>query len=277
MQRLIIALGIGCLVLTGLAACGPSEEEIEAQADEQHRQLLADLESQQQELRAKRQELRDLEARLEARLEGGPEEDDGAGDGEGDAAEAEVEAAGEDLEARIQQLQTQVNDAAEDFYNAIGTFLNDEVPMLQGEEPTEIQKSALRMKSSEDMLLAREYIEKGGDYKRAINIYQQALLVDPDNPELQAALAEAQGNRFMTEERFSQVKNGMNEGEVREVLGPPNLYNVKEYPDQDVTAWYYPKNEQGAAAAVFFRPRGGELRVYKIDFEATPGRTDEEA
>lgn len=269
MQRLIIALGIGCLVLLGLTACGPSEEELEAQANEQHQQLLADLESQHQALNAKREELRALQARLEE----APEVDDGEADG----AEAEDATGGEDLEAQIQQLEMEVSGAAEEFYAAIGTFLNEEVPMLQGEEPTEIQKSAIRMKSSEDMILAREYIDKGGDYKRAINIYQQALAVDPDNAELQEALAEAQANRFMTEERFSKVKRGMSQEEVREVLGPPNLYNIQEYPEQKVTAWYYPKNEQRAAAAVWFRPQRGEIRVYKMEFNASKGDIGEES
>ena len=71
---------------------------------------------------------------------------------------------------------------------------------------------------------------------------------------------------------YHLAKKGMTEDEVREALGQPNLYNIKEYEDKNVTAWYYPTNEQGAAAAVFFRPRQGTLKVYNTDFDAVPGR-----
>lgn len=273
MQRLLIALGLVCLVLAGFTGCGPSEEELAAQEDEQHRQQLQDLQQQEQALNEMRAELADLRAQLEATADG--EETDG-GDETGDEATAEEPP--EDPAARIAQLEGEVQEAAEKLYTDVGNFLNEEVPMLEGEEPTDIQKAALRIKSNEDMVLAREYIVEGGDYKRAISIYQAALQVDPDNEDLEAALAEAEANRFMTEERLSQVEKGMNEEEVREVLGRPIHYNIREYEEggQLVTGWFYPKSENGDAAAVFFRQRRGEFQVYKIDFNAVEGRTEDE-
>ena len=56
----------------------------------------------------------------------------------------------------------------------------------------------------------------------------------------------------------------------RRVLGQVNLHNVREYPDKDVVAWFYPTAEDGSAAAVWFQPAkdGGALEVYQIKFKA---------
>ena len=62
---------------------------------------------------------------------------------------------------------------------------------------------------------------------------------------------------------------------MREVLGPVNLRNLKEYPDRGVTAWFYLK-EAGGAAGVYFRKKGGKLTVYKADFEAVKKQDGDE-
>ena len=55
--------------------------------------------------------------------------------------------------------------------------------------------------------------------------------------------------------------------EVRALLGTPKRSNVREYEDRGVTGWYYPKPKR-EAAAVYFQEKKGELKVYKLDFEA---------
>jgi hypothetical protein len=131
------------------------------------------------------------------------------------------------------------------------------------------------MKSAEDIALAQEYIDLGGDYRRAVEILETALSVDRDNPELQAAVEKAKEFRFTTKERFDQVKRGMTQDEVRALLGQVNLRNVREYPERKVVAWFYPK-QGGGAGAVFFEQKGDVFVVYKIDFEAVQpgGRTE---
>lgn len=267
MRRGIIIFGIAFLVLGGFAGCGPSEEELAAQAEQERQQKLTALQERQQELQEKRAELEEIQTRLEEGVEPAPDEGEGGEEGE-EGAEPLGE---EELQARAEQLQKEIDTESQEFYTAVVEFINEEPP-VQGEPLTEVQKTAIRMKSDEDILVAQEYIEKGGDYRRAIGIYRDALMVDPDNERLQELKEEAEAMRFMTEERFSQAKKGMTEDEVREVLGQPNLYNIKEYEDKNVTAWYYPTNEQGAAAAVFFRPRQGTLKVYNTDFDAVPPR-----
>lgn len=277
MQRPTIALGLICLTLSVFAACGPSEEELAAQQEQEHQQKLEELQQQHEALNEKRAQLEETRARLAEETSEDDASDQEAAEEGGEAGEGEAEMAPEDLEAEAQRLEGEIEEDAEAFYQALAEFINEDVPIIRGEPMSDVQKTAVRMKSEEEILMAREYIEAGGDYKRAISIYQQALVADPDNPELQQALEEAERLRFMTEERLSQVKKGMTEEEVRGVLGRPNHYNIKEYEEQGVTAWYYPKNEQGAAAAVWFRPRSGELQVYKIDFNAVAGQTGEEA
>jgi len=268
-QRSSIALatlGLAGLMLSGLAGCGPSEEEVAAQKQEERQQAFEAIEEQKQALAESRQELSDLRAQLDE----APEEAEQAPAAEGEeGADGEVMTR-EELEQKIQQMEEELQSQTEAYSQALFDFLTDEdFPMIEGEPLTELQKKAIHMKSEEDMAIAAEYIEKGGNYRKAISIYETALKLDPDNEELQQALEEAESLRFMTQERFSQVKKGMTEDEVREVLGPPNLYNIKDYEQQGrkVTAWYYPKNAEGAAAAVWFQPRRGELRVYRTDFD----------
>jgi outer membrane protein assembly factor BamE (lipoprotein component of BamABCDE complex) len=143
-------------------------------------------------------------------------------------------------------------------------------PPVQGQALTHRQRAALRMKSDEDLVLAREHAEKGGDYQRAAEICEAALAVDPDNPALKAELERLRAARFMTSERFFQARKGMTPPEVRELLGAPNPHDVKTYPERGVEAWFYPRDEAGSAAGVWFekRQREEDTHVYQLDFDA---------
>ena len=176
--------------------------------------------------------------------------------------------------ADVEALENEIAVAAEEFGGELVTFLNND-PMIEGEPPTERQLAALHMKSDEDISLAKEWIEKGGDYKRAIDIYNNALRFDPDNEEVKEALAEAEANRYMSEERFAAAKNKMTEAEVRAALGQVNLHNIKSFPDRKVLAWFYPTADNGAAAAVWFREeKDGTNRVYKTNYTEVKPKTE---
>jgi hypothetical protein len=166
-----------------------------------------------------------------------------------DAKRKEVAALSEELDHRLI-----------DFINAN--------PPVQGEKPAGRLLDVLRMKSDEDAALARQFIEQGGDYRRAIEIYEAALAVDPDNPRLQQELASARAHRYMTADRFAQVKKGMTPDEVRSLLGPPNVRDVRDFPERGVTAWFYTKDADGRAAAVWFSKESGAPAVYLADFDA---------
>lgn len=218
-----------------------------------------------------RQQLADLRAEAEAAAEGGEGEEGETPEGEpGEGEEGEAEPS---LEEQIQTLEVQLLEASETYNQNIADYLNNVDPMLEDEVPSEKQAAVLRMKSAEDMVIAGEYIEQGGDYRRAIRIYEDALQLDPDNAELQAALDKANEMRFMTEERLATVKKGMTQAEVKGLLGAVNLRNIREYPERNVIAWFYPVDDSGAASAVWFREnRSGEFTVYKTEFEQIKGR-----
>ena len=131
------------------------------------------------------------------------------------------------------------------------------------------------MMSGEQMYLAQEYAIKGGDYRRAIDILVGAQNNDPDNPALAARIAEYQDARYVTAERLAEVKRGMTEAEVEGVLGKVFHSYVRTFPDENVFAWFYPKDPEehgaGAAVGVFFNE--SDRKVYRTDPNAVEGRT----
>jgi outer membrane protein assembly factor BamE (lipoprotein component of BamABCDE complex) len=172
-------------------------------------------------------------------------------------------------------LEREVASRAEELDRRIVGFINADPP-AEGEKLAGRRLEAVRLKSDEDILLAHEFIEQGGDYRRAIEIYEAALAVDPDNPRLADELAAARARRYMTAERFAQVKKGMTQDEVRELLGQPNVRDVREFPERGITAWFYTRDADGRAAAVWFsRGSSRDLpAVYMADFHAVeaPGQ-----
>ena len=187
----------------------------------------------------------------------------------------------EELDSKRQMLQTQHTSALEaevlalskEFATALVDFINGQ-GIMEGTKFTGVQRTAFDMKAEEDILIAQEYIDRGGDYQRAIEIYNNSLNIDPDSKLLQEALSQALALRYMSKERFSKVKKGMTESEVRKLIGTPKASNVREF-EQAVLGWFYPKAPTAdgtqTAAGVFFQKRDGVYKVYKADFDAISG------
>lgn len=255
-----------CAIFTLVGACGPSAEE-EAATERQER--WNELQQTEAELAQKRERLHELEARLEAREEQAAETES-ADDDEGTATGAEEagERSAAELEQQINSLRSEIDELAETFQADLVAFINS-FETLQGEEMPELQKRAIRMKTEEDMRLAREWIDKGGDYRRAIEIYEAQIQYDPDYQALQEALDEAREMRYMTEERFAQVEEGMTEEKVRELLGPVNIRNIRTYEEEGKKAWFYVKDPETGAppAGVWFEREDGTWTVYRVEFE----------
>lgn len=176
----------------------------------------------------------------------------------------EQAAGGADVAAALATTNNEVTELSDQLGSRLATYINADPPIL-GEPVSPGQLAALRMKSAEDIAIAKEFIDLGGDYRRALDIYNAALTVDPDNPALKAAIAEAEVKRFMSPERFATVSKGMSEAEVIAALGRPLARNIRDYPEKKVTAWFYPKSDNGEAAGVFFNAK---KEVYSTDFNA---------
>lgn len=237
----LLAVATASLLLIGCG--GASQQAAGPKADPQE---WAWLNETQPKLMAQRQELRDLAAQQRSA-----------------ATEEEKAQLAEEISAKEAALLT----AAEEFAPRLVGFINS-LEIIVGEPMSAEQLAAIRMKSAEDIELAREWIDKGGDYLRAIDIYNSALASDPDNETLQAALASAQELRFMTAERFAAVKKGMSPDEVRDALGPVHIRNIREDEEKGVTTWLY-RTEDGGAAGVFFKKdaKRDVLLVYDSKFD----------
>ncbi|MCP4202604.1 MAG: hypothetical protein GY769_11795 [bacterium] len=265
------------LVVVALAvACGPSEPKADPAVEAEW----AALTEAKEKLDSRRAELDELKAMMMTRSEEEEEEEEAEVGEETEPAEgeeAEAMETPEEMAARAEEFDKEIADLADKFGGRLAAFLNDPAnQIIEGEPLTERQVAAVRMKSSEDIELAAEYVEKGGDYRRAIDILQVALQLDPDNADVQVALEEAQANRYMSEERFALAKKGMTQDEIRETLGQVNLRNIRDYPEKKVVAWFYATAEGGAAAGVYFNEdkRSGEMKVYQLKYDAVGGPED---
>ena len=265
-RRALVALATLTLVVAGLVACGPGE--VVDPAAEQAAEDLAFLKENKPILDAKRQELRELRELLAGELPEGEASPEGETEGESPTRE-ELEAQATALESEIENLAAKTSERVVSYLNNSGISV--------GAELTPDQRFAVGVKIDEDILVAQEYIDKGGDYVRALDIYQQVRALDPEHEALLAKIAEAEELRWMTEDRFKQVKKKMTQDEVRELLGQVHRSNVREYPDRGVVAWFY-KKEDGGAAAVYFKERNkgkGNWQVYEADFNKVKQQVQE--
>ena len=270
--RRIFALGGMLLVLLTLTACGGGSqvEEVDPGAE-----LWSDIEARRKAIDDQKAEVESLNAKLDAEPaegEAAPAEGESA---EGEGAEGESETP-EQLEAKIADLQSDITSNTDDLYGKIIEYINTS-GLVEGAELTPEQRRAFDWKADIDMDYAQEYIDKGGDYKKAIDIYDQALMSDEGNAKLLAAKELAQNLRYMDEERFAKVKKGMSQDEVQELLGTVKNTNVRDFAEKGRLGWFYPKDPEagGGAAGVYFKKKREEWVVEITDFDAVKGQAEQ--
>jgi tetratricopeptide (TPR) repeat protein len=112
---------------------------------------------------------------------------------------------------------------------------------------------AAQVYAAEKIRIGDEYARVLARYDRAIVMYQSALALDPANPQAQEKLRQAQERRFVSMDRFAQVRNGMSEAQVRQILGEPQepWKNQRVHKNRVYSVWIYPKSD-GSASAVYF-------------------------
>lgn len=272
------ALGSVLLMLLVLVACGGAEEE----TVDPNAELWNDIESRRTAIDTSKAEVEELRGRLAAMS--AEEDDEAVAEGEGEGG-AEGEGDGEtmtpeQLQIKIDDLSGNIATKTDELYAKIIEYINNS-GLVEGAELTPDQRRAFDWKADIDISYAQEYIDKGGDYKRAIDIYNQALMSDEGNTKLLEAVQRAETLRYMDEERFSQVKKGMSQEEVKKVLGSVKNTNVRDFAEKGRVGWFYPKHPEagGGAAGVYFKqkPKGSENWVVEItDYEAVKGQPEED-
>lgn len=259
------------LVLTAVAAACSGGQDEAAQAEAEAQAALEEIQQHKQDLDALRAQIAAAE---QAEAAAAAEED-----GEEAAAgeEGAETAAAEESGPSPAQLRSDFEEKFGELHGAIGRYFQEVDPLIEGETPNDRQMAVLRINSDEAMINAQEYIREGGDYRGAINALNAALATDPENAELQATLAETEAMRYMSEERFSVVENGMTQAEVRAQIGIPHHANRRNFEEEGVEAWYYPVDPEGSAAAVYFQKKGDDLVVYKFNFREVVKEEGDEA
>ena len=275
---------VGSLIVAcaGIVGCGGGGEEAAAAANLEE---VAWLEETKASLDSKRVELTEARVAAEAALaeealseEGEPVVEEEGSEGEAVEGEGEEAVEAEPPSERVTALEGEISSLSEEFMGRLVTHINAQ-EMIEGEPLTPAAQAAFRMKSDEDIVVAADWIERGGDYRRAIDIYTVALGPDPDYAKLQEALAYAEDMRYAKAERFAGVEKGMTQEQVREILGPVNLHNVHEYPDKDAVAWFYPKNPtlgKRPPAAVYFQMKDEIYEVYQVAYGIADDEEPEE-
>jgi tetratricopeptide (TPR) repeat protein len=113
--------------------------------------------------------------------------------------------------------------------------------------------------------VAPAFVNELGNYMKAVEVYDEALALDPENAEIQALRDAAADLRFMTQERIDTVTKGMTYDEVVAICGVANPKHIKEETKRNkaLVGWYYPTADRGAAGVYF-----SDGKVYNMKFDA---------
>jgi hypothetical protein len=107
--------------------------------------------------------------------------------------------------------------------------------------------------AKEKIALGDEYMNVLARYDKAIELFRQALEIDPGNVEARQRIAVAEQRRFVSMNAFASVKTGMREEEVRKLVGLPREDWIKQVMQNSrvYSVWIYPKSDGGASAIYF--------------------------
>jgi hypothetical protein len=247
---LLVLVFVGS-VLTGCKR-GPSEEELKlAELQMQY----TTIEEQYATLTQTRADLESATATL-AEIEGTKERD------RTDEQKAQLE----ELPAQIEELTAARDMVYEEVQAKLAEFLNvglNEFPQMP--ETTKV----LDIYSQEAVVVSKDMVVKAGDYKKAIDhlnatalLYEQVGL--EVNPMLAEVISDLDERRFITQERFDSLKNGMTKDEVKEIAGVPYYQNIQLDEKRGVETWLYRKRD-GGAAAVYFKIKTDKSYGKKFD------------
>ncbi|HEV7764156.1 MAG TPA: hypothetical protein VGQ76_04065 [Thermoanaerobaculia bacterium] len=112
---------------------------------------------------------------------------------------------------------------------------------------------AAALLAREKILLGDDYMSVLSRYERAMDLYKEALELQPDSADAQQRIAFAGERRFVSMTGFANVKTGMKEDAVQRLIGLPREDWIKQVVQNNrvFSVWIYPKADAGAAAIYF--------------------------
>lgn len=105
----------------------------------------------------------------------------------------------------------------------------------------------------EKIILGDEYMSILSRYDKAIELYRQAIELDPSSADAKQRIALAEQRRFVSMTSFTNIRTGMKEEEVGRIVGLPREDWVKQVTQNNrvYSVWIYPKSDGGASAVYF--------------------------
>lgn len=260
-KNLTLSVCIVLVAVIGLVqGCsrGPSEEELALAAFQEQSAAVQEqydaLTTMRSEIEAAELTLAELQAIPENKLT--------------DEQKAEIETVAGTLETSAAASEV----AFEEVQGLLADLLNIGINEYPDSNET---AQALMVYADEAILVADDMVLKSGDYKKAIDHlssaegYFGAAGLTPYHP-LVAKIAELDDWRYITQERFDQVKKGMTKEELAAVVGQVYFRNIQESKEKGVESWLY-KKRGGGAAAFYFKMKTG--KVYDKNWEAVATAT----
>jgi hypothetical protein len=105
----------------------------------------------------------------------------------------------------------------------------------------------------EKIMLGDEYMTVLSRYDKAMDLYREALELQPDSADARQRIATAEQRRFVSMTAFASVKTGMKEEAVQGLVGLPREDWIKQVVQNNrvYSVWIYPKADGGASAVYF--------------------------
>ena len=112
---------------------------------------------------------------------------------------------------------------------------------------------ATALMAREKMIMGDDYMNILSRYDKALEFYRSALELDPGNAEIQQRIETAEKRRYVSMAAFANVKVGMKEDEVRDLVGLPREDWIKQVVQNNrvYSVWIYPRSDGGASAIYF--------------------------
>ena len=112
---------------------------------------------------------------------------------------------------------------------------------------------AAALLAREKIMLGDQYMTVLSRYDKAVDLYREALELQPGSVDAQQRIAEVERRRYVGMTDFAGLRPGMKEEAVQRAIGLPREDWIKQVVQNNrvYSVWIYPKADGGAAAVYF--------------------------